>query len=70
MGVHVDRFAVGMLEMLLVSGRSDLHVVSLDVLYFTDVVLPLNHTPPLRNTVAADLDPITGLSLSLFSLLL
>jgi len=48
---------LGMLNMLLVSRGTSLHLISLDVPYFTDVVLPLNY---LQNAVAADLDPLTG----------
>ena len=47
-----------MLDMLLVSCQTDLRLISLDVPYFTDVILPIQ--TDLRNAVAADLDPLTG----------
>jgi len=45
--------------MLLVSRRTDLRLISLDVPYFTDVILPIRSD--LQDVVAADLDPLTGL---------
>ena len=47
-----------MLDMLLVSCQTDLRLISLDVPYFTDVILPIQ--TDLRNAVAADFDPLTG----------
>jgi len=44
--------------MLLVSRRTDLRLISLDVPYFADVILPIH--ADLQNAVAADLDPLTG----------
>ena len=44
--------------MLLLSRQTDLRLISLDVPYFSDVVLPIQ--TDLDNAVAADLDPLTG----------
>ena len=49
---------LGMINMLLLSRRADLRLISLDVDYFTDVSIRLN--TPLQNAVSADLDPFTG----------
>ena len=59
----------GMRSLLLVSRGADLRLVSLDVSYYIDVVLPVSRAR-IRNAVAADFDPLTGqpptqLSLSL-----
>ena len=48
-----------MRSLLLVSRGADLRLVSLDVSYYIDVVLPVNHAR-IRNAVAADFDPLTG----------
>jgi len=58
-----------MRSLLLVSRGADLRLVSLDVSYYIDVVLPVSRAR-IRNAVAADFDPLTGqpptqLSLSL-----
>ena len=49
---------LGMVNVLLLSRQTDLRLVSLDVPYFADVILPIN--ADLQNAVAADLDPLTG----------
>jgi len=46
--------------MLLVTTHSSLQLVSLDVPYFADVILPIP-AADLGNAIAADLDPVTGL---------
>jgi len=48
-----------MINALVLSRGTDLRLISLDVPYFTDVVLPINNSR-LQNAVAADLDPLTG----------
>jgi len=48
-----------MINALVLSRGTDLRLISLDVPYFTDVVLPINNSR-LQNAVAADLDPVTG----------
>ena len=50
---------LGVVNTLVLSRGTDLRLISLDVPYFTDVVLPINNSR-LQNAVAADLDPLTG----------
>jgi len=47
-----------MINMLLVTRRTDLRLISLDVPYFADVVLPIQ--TDMQAAVAADIDPLTG----------
>jgi len=56
--VLVSVCLLAMSHMLLVSCRTDLRLISLDLPYFADVVLPIR--PYLENAIAADLDPLTG----------
>jgi len=49
---------LGMVNVLLLSRQTDLRLVSLDVPYFADVILPIQ--AHLQHAVAADLDPLTG----------
>jgi len=49
---------LGMINMLLVTRRTDLRLISLDVPYFADVVLPIQ--TDMQAAVAADIDPLTG----------
>lgn len=47
----------GPVNYLIFAHRVDIRVVSLDVPYLIDVVLPL---PPLKNTLGVDVDQKTG----------
>lgn len=49
----------GMNSFLIFARRIDVRMVSLDIPYFADVVVPINMS--MKNTIAIGVDPLEGL---------